>query len=690
MTLWSRFRRSSRAAAPAASFDVFHIPRPAFAWLLAAVVAVILPHVLRMPLWLTGICALCVVGRILIWQGRMSFPGRKTKAALVTLMVVLVIAQFGRSIFSTDATVGVLLTGITLKLLEMQRKRDVLLVLYLCYFTVIAQFIYSQSIPVAVYMGLAVVIITCALMSLTLSQDNQDPWRIFRYCSLILAQSVPLMLACFLLFPRIAPLWAVPLNTAGARTGLSENMSPGDIGDLARSPELAFRVKFDGAAPPYSELYWRALTLDEFNGRTWRRPEYAPEAQFLGPQASTRQPWFDAIEYLGQPVAYNVIMEPTGQNWIYTLQMPAIADDRMLLRRDYQAQSIRRVNQRLTYDATSWFSFRADAGREGNAQRRARALPPDSNPRSRELAVQLREAAASDEAYINVVLSRFRDDGFSYTLSPPVLGDNPVDEFLFETRAGFCEHFASAFTYMMRAAGIPARVVTGYMGGEFNPLDDTLTVRQYDAHAWSEVWLPGQGWRRYDPTAVVAPGRIDQGSNEVLQEQEDFLQDDMFSLVRFSDSPLLNQLRYRLEMIDYAWNRFVLNYDQDMQFNLFSRLFGTVTKVKILLTILGFMVLALGLIAYVVLRVPAQAARSPASRLYLRFCAMLARMGLARQRGETPQQYMQRVSQARPQWHADVEAITHLYVELAYVSRRQDPQKLQELQQRVRRFRLLA
>lgn len=673
---------------PAAPVVVSNIPRYCFAWLLAAVSLVILPHILRMPLWLTAICALCIAWRVLIWQGRMSFPGKKMKVVIVTLMVVLVVAQFGRNIFSTDATVAVLLTGITLKLLEMQRKRDVLLVLYLCYFTVIAEFIYSQAIPVAVYMGLVVVVITSALMSLNQTQDNQKPWHTFRYSAVILLQSAPLMLACFVLFPRISPLWAMPMTTAGARTGLSETMAPGDIGELARSAAVAFRVKFEGTPPPYGELYWRALTLDDFNGRTWRRPEYNLQAQFLGPQADTRQPWFDAIEYKGSSVVYNVIMEPTSQNWIYTLQMPDLVDDRMMMRSDYQVTSIRRVNQRFTYDARSWLDFSVEAGRDSNELRRSRLVPRQSNLRTLALAADMYAAAGSDEAYVDAVLQYFRREGFSYTLSPPVLGEQPVDEFLFESRAGFCEHFSSAFTFMMRAAGLPARVVTGYMGGEFNPYDGTLTVRQYDAHAWSEVWLQGRGWVRYDPTAAVSPGRIDQGSDEVLQEEEQFLQDEMFSLVRFRNSLLLNELRYRLEMVDYAWNRFVLNYDQDLQDTLFRNFFGNVTKTRIMLAVLAFMAVSGLIIAWTMFRLVPTGTRPEASRWYQRFCRILAKHGLARAPGETPQLYLQRIAAGNPQWRDDADAITQLYVELAYVNRPGDPARLRELQRRVRRFRL--
>lgn len=672
-----------------ASHDVYNIPRFAFVWLLASVSAVILPHVLRMPMWLIFICALCIAGRVLIFQGKMSYPSRKVKTVLVCLMFVLVVNQFGRQMFSTDATVGVLLTGITLKLLEMQRKRDVLLVLYLCYFTVIAEFIYSQSIPIAIYMGFVVILISSALMSLNQSPENQSPWRTFRLSGQILLQSIPLMLAIFILFPRISPLWSVPLQSNTARTGLSENMSPGDIGNLTKSAEVAFRVKFAGTVPPYNQLYWRGITLNEFNGRSWQRG-FNVEPQFLGARADRQRPWFEAIEYLGEVVDYNVILEPTNQNWIFTLQMPQITDERMLMRTDYQIDSIRRITQRFSYDARSFLSYRVEAKDSSGEQVRARVIPRRNNIRAIQYASDTRASAASDEAYINTVLQMFRQQEFFYTLSPPTLGDNPVDEFLFDTRSGFCEHYASAFTFLMRAAGIPARVVTGYMGGEYNPYDGTLTVRQYDAHAWSEVWLPEKGWVRYDPTAAVAPQRIDQGSDATLQQEENFMNDEGFSLVRFRNSLLLNELRYRLEMIDYAWNRFVLNYDQDMQFRFFNKLFGNVTKTKVLLAVVGFMLLVIGLIALSLFRSTVVIARPPATRLYLSFCEILAKSGFARNTGETPEHYMRRVSALNPQWQAQLEDITGTYLQLAYINKDIAPEQLQGLKQKIRKFRLLA
>ncbi len=668
--------------------ETYQITRFAFFWLLMALVSVILPHVSRMPVWLTGICAMCMLGRFLIFQGRISYPSNKLKFGIVALMAVLLLAQYGRDIFSTDATVAVLLVGITLKLLEMQHKRDVLLVLYLGYFTIVAEFIYTQSIPIAFYMSLSVVLISSALMALHQNPRHQSPLRTIKLTAVILAQSVPMMLVFFILFPRISPLWSVPIQTNTSSTGLSESMSPGDISNLTRSAEVAFRVKFNGAPPEYSELYWRALTLDEFDGREWRHG-FVEEAQFLSLNTSEQRDWFRNIEYLGEPVTYNVIMEPTNQNWIFTLRMPRIFDDRMLMSRDYQLGSRRRINQRFSYDATSYLENRADIDNEGRQQRRSLVLPAQGNPQAHKFALDLRAQLPSDTDYINAVLEHFREEEFFYTLSPATLGNNSIDDFLFKTREGFCEHYASSFTFLMRAVNIPARVVTGYQGGEFNPFDETLTVRQYDAHAWAEVWLPAQGWVRVDPTAAVAPERISQGSEFTLQEESSFMDDEVFSLLRFRDSLLFNNLRFRIEMIDYAWNRFVLNYDQDMQFSLLTSLLGTITKIKVLLFLIVLMALFIIFIAISVFKKSTTEPRKPVLKHYLRFCSYLGKLGFARIPGETPRQYQERVSHSNPKLASEMQGITQTFVELAFASESVDPEKLKRLRMLISKFRMM-
>ena len=668
----------------------YQVPRTSLTWMLVALVAIIAPHVPRMPVWLVGVCAVCVLARVLIHQGRLSYPGFLIKAGIVIIVMTAMVAQFGRDVFATESTVAILIVAICLKLLEMHRKRDVLLVVYLSYFTLIAEFIWSQSILIAAYMVGCVLLVTAALMSLNQTEEYQNPLRTLKLSSAILLQSVPLMLALFILFPRISPLWSVPLQSASARTGLSDSMSPGDIGDLIASDELAFRVSFEGEQPASSELYWRAITLDDFDGREWEQ-SFNFEPQYLGADRRETRDWFNNIEYQGDILEYNVIMEPTDENWIYTLKVPQIVDDRMVMRRDFQVDSVRNISQRFSYDMRSHLSHRVDTGVSQRLLRRWLSLPDNSNQESLQFAADMREQALSDEAYVRNVLDYFTQQEFFYTLSPPLLGENPVDEFLFATREGFCEHYASSFTFLMRAAGIPARVVTGYQGGEYNPYDNTLVVRQYDAHAWSEVWLEGQGWIRVDPTAAVAPYRIEQGSQFTFQEDEVFLQNAGLSLLRFRNSLFLNDLRYRLEMIDYTWNRFVLNYDQSMQFAFFSRFFNEVTREKIITSSLVFVFLSFSIIIFMVLRKPSRNHLNPATELYLGFCEGLSRQGLSRKRGETPWHYYQRLSRIKPAWAQQIREITEKYIDLVYRRRESDEDKaaIRDLKTQIRQFHMM-
>lgn len=689
---WFRRRPDIRVTA---GVEIYRLPRTALVWILLSLGSVILPHVLRMPFWLTVLCLLCIGTSILIFQGRISHPGSRIKTTVVFLVLVAIIAQYGRDIFSTDAIVGVLVVGIALKLLEMKKKRDVLMVIYLCYFTVLAEFIYSQSIPIAFYMAFCVLIITCALMSITQTEEFQRPVRTLKLSSQVLLQSIPLMAVLFVLFPRISPLWSVPLQSSTSVTGLSDSMGPGDIGDLTRSGDVAFTVEFTSDIPNYNQLYWRGITLEDFDGRQWERARGGfRNAQYLGPDKTEIFPWYRNIRLDSQPVRYRVIMEPTQQNWIFTLMVPQITNDRFYMRREFQVGTTRPISQRFSYDATSYLEHATDLEIDRDSQLfiRSRTLPSGGNPQAREFAARLYEEAGSDRAYINAVLSFIREQEFFYTLSPSLLGEDSIDDFLFNTREGFCEHYASAFTYLMRLAGIPARVVLGYQGGEFNKYNGTLIVRQYDAHAWSEVWLDGEGWLRVDPTAAVAPGRIEYGSQFTFQEDENFLEGEVFSMLRLrGSSQLINDLILRMEMIDYAWNRFVLNYDQGMQFSLFSRLFDQVTKTKILLTVLAVLFLSVGGAAFIVLRKPARKAQLPANALYLKFCRFLAANGIRREAGETPLHYSHRVAALQPQWSGDVAVITDLYMDLAFnaVDAGDEENRLRELRQAIRRFRVI-
>jgi len=673
--------------------DIYQLPRTALVWILTSLSLITVPHVLRMPWWLTLLCAFCIGISILIFQGRVSHPGSRIKTVIVMLVLTAIIFEFGRDVFSTDAIVGVLIIGIALKLLEMKKKRDVLMVIYLCYFAVLAEFIYSQSIPIAFYMAFCVLVIISALMSTTQTEEYQRPMRTMKLSGQVLLQSIPLMAFLFVMFPRIGPLWSVPLQSSSGVTGLSDEMSPGDIGNLTRSGEVAFTVEFESEVPNYNQLYWRGVTLDRFDGSQWTRGGNS-FGQFLGENPRQVNPWFEDIRYEGQQVSYNVIMEPTQQTWIYTLMVPRILDDRLFMLPDYQVETRRPIVQRYRYAADSFLehSVDLDLRRGFGGFRRNTDLPEEGNEQARAMALAMRDAADSHFDYINDVLDYIRNEEFFYTLSPSLLGENKIDDFLFNTREGFCEHYASAFTYMMRAVGIPARVVLGYQGGEFNKYNGTLIVRQYDAHAWSEVWLEDQGWVRVDPTAAVAPGRIEYGSQFTFQEDENFMEGEVFSMIKYrGSSALINDLVLRLEMIDYAWNRFVLNYDQGMQFALFSRLFNSVSKEKILISLISIIFLFVGGTAFLVLRKPTSKPQLPANALYLKFCKFMADNGINRQPGETPTHFSKRVAAVQPQWQGDVADITDIYMDLAFRPNSEESaeEKVSRLKHAVRKFKVI-
>lgn len=676
--------------------EVYRLPRTALIWILASLTAVTLPHVGRMPVWLTVLCVCCVGISILIFQGRMSHPGSKIKTSIVFLVLFAIIAQYGRDIFSTDAIVGVLVVGISMKLLEMKKRRDVLMVIYLCYFTVLSEFIYSQSIVIALYMAFVILIITSALMSITQTEEFQRPMRTLKLSGVVLLQSIPLMAILFLLFPRISPLWSVPLQSTNGITGLSDEMAPGDIGDLTRSGDVAFRVEFGGSIPAYNQLYWRGITLDRFDGRQWSRNRPRVNPQSLNPRALNSEInvalWYQNIQLLGSSVPYNVIMEATQQNWIYTLMVPQISNDRLWMRREFQVGTARPITQRFSYDAESYLDHVVDETLGDRDRRRNTSLPDEGNLQSRAFARQLYEESASDTEFVNAILQYIRDNEFFYTLSPSLLGVDTIYDFLFNTREGFCEHYASAFTYLMREVGIPARVVLGYQGGEFNKYNGTLIVRQYDAHAWTEVWLEDQGWVRIDPTAAVAPDRVEFGSQFTLQEDENFLDDELFSMLKYrSSSLLLNDLILRLEMIDYAWNRFVLNYDVGMQFSLFSRIFDSVNQKKIVMSLLALIFLFTGGVAILVLRKPTRKELAPVNALYLKFCKFLSDNGINRQPGETPMSYCARITAIQPQWSQDVAAITGLYMDIAFApnTKQEADAKTRALKQAIRKFKII-
>lgn len=639
------------------------IPRLTLWYLLAAVGLVVSPHLWRLPVSISLLILACIAWRVLIYTGRAGFPSQLSKLFIVSLGLALTLMHYRGQGAGLDIAVCLLIVGAVFKLLEMREHRDMIIVICLCYVLVMAGFIYSQTILAALLALTSFVVITGALLSLQRGKELTSFGDNSRLALRMVAQSIPLGIALFILVPRVAPLWSMPIPVSSNKTGVSDEMSPGDISNLSRSAELAFRVSFADGTPSHEQLYWRGLVLDYFDGRTWRRAASSVQS----PDMIRRYRDFSRGEYLGEALDYDVILEPTQQRWIYALQLAQFTASDIVQDAYYTLHKDKPLAQRYRYQMRSYLDNRTDRELPNVLLARATQLPEqDSNTQALALARRLRAAATDELAYANSVLRYFREQAFYYTLTPPPLGQSPIDEFLFTSLQGFCEHYAGSFVYLMRAAGIPARVVVGYQGGEQNPFESYTMVYQYNAHAWAEVWLQGRGWVRFDPTAAVAPERISLGAQAVLADQPGFMADGRFSMMRFRNHQWLNSLRLRLDAMDYAWNRWVISYDEDLQLQFLEGLFGEGARENLYIALGGAISLFFALAALVLLRGGGRSGHDLATRHYLRLTADLAQLGLRRQAGEGPVDYGSRVATLRPDLAEDMQSITRLYIALSY------------------------
>lgn len=648
----------------------YQIPRPALIWILAAVVLVIVPQSIRMPLWISGIALLCVCWRVLIYNGRLDYPGRMMRVAVVLFTLLVSLSQIRTLGIGLDSAASLLALGFVFKLIEMRQKRDIYVVISLCFVMSMVAFLYSQSVLTTLYITLVITVTLGAMIAMNRDALLADNAGTARLALKIGVQALPLTIVLFVVFPRIAPLWAVPMQTGVNSTGVTDEMSPGDISQLGRSAQLAFRVQFeDSEAPPHELLYWRGLVLDDFDGTTWRRTRSSSSYSVATALADFRISYEDRIRTSGTPLDYNVIIEPTQQPWLFGLHLAEDVDDRFFRSRNFELFNNGLISQRLRYELRSYTQNQTDILMLDSMRNRSLELADTGNERSLEFASELRARVDTDRDYVYAVLAHFQRNEYFYTLNPPLLGENRIDEFLFDTMAGFCEHYASSFTYLMRAAGIPARVVVGYHGAEQNPYENYLMVYQYNAHAWSEVWLEGEGWVRFDPTGAVSPTRIEQGVQEALRDDPAFLEDDLFSASRLGSIGWLNAMRLRLDAIEYSWNQTVVNYDEDVQFELFQRLFGEVTERKVLILMSTLATIVLIAIGFTVISLEPRIKRSPINSFYLSVCKELAKINLKRKRGEGPHAFRDRVCEQRPELAEAMSELTALYVELNYAER---------------------
>jgi transglutaminase-like putative cysteine protease len=637
-------------------------------WLLASLLMVSAPHVERLPLWVTALAVVLLAWRLHLARGRLPLPRKWLLLCIVAAASAGIYIQY-RTLFGRDAGVTLLILMLALKTLETHSQRDGILLIFLGYFIVITNFLYSQTITTALYMLLCVWVITATMIGLHYTRPQSAYLHRLRTAALLLAQSAPLMLVLFLFFPRVTgPLWGLPQDAFSGVSGMSETMSPGTIINLSLSDAVAFRVEFKSPVPAQRNLYWRGPVMWNFNGRTWTaRPYlyYFGELRF---------------ETNSLPVDYNLTLEPHNDRWLFALDLPDTVPPTAVSTRDFHLRSRAPVTGRIRYPMKSYLEYRMGLDEPPEMRQRALQLPPGANPRAAQFARNLRGKYTDDKALMNEVLAMFRSEQFFYTLEPPPLGEHAVDEFLFDTRKGFCEHYASAFAVLMRAAGIPARVVTGYLGGEFNPLGNYMIVRQADAHAWTEVWFAGEGWVRVDPTAAVSPLRIESGAAAAVPQTGPL---PMFARGGYA---WIKQLRFSWDALANNWNQWVLGYNPQRQRTLLLRAgiddatWRTLAVILIVATGLITLVLAL-----LMLRNMQRVERDPALLAYRRFCAKLESKGLPRNPAEGPMDYASRLASLRPDLAVGTATITRLYVALRYGSDAV-PGAVQALEWQVRKF----
>ncbi len=610
--------------------------------LLVVLAFIAAPHALRLPLWLS-----VGVGAVGLWRWRLTatgrgLPPRWLRVVLTGLAGAGVAMAYG-SWVGLEAGVALLVAMGSLKLLELRRPRDTLVLLYLGYFLIVAQFIHTQAIPAAGYLLIGTWGLTTLLIAVGRDTGGDTPWAHGRLAVRMLGQALPIMILLFIFFPRVgSPLWGMPEEGA-AVTGLADRLEPGSISRLSRSGAVAFRVTFSGSPPPRGRRYWRGPVFTRYKRGRWE----AGERRGGGPPPRDSR---------GRAVRHEVMLEPHSRHWLFGLDLPAAAPSGGRLGPDLALLAKEPVRQVRRYRVVSYPLFRVQP--DTPPGKRYLALPGGAHPRARRLGAGWRQAAANPAEVVELGLTHFRRGGFSYTLTPPALPGSWMDRFLFETRAGFCGHFAASFAFLMRAAGVPARVVTGYLGGEAAPGEDYFIVRQSDAHAWVEVWLHGRGWVRVDPTTAVSPARAERGLGEAVPGG------DPVPLMARSDGGWLKAVRLRLDAMEVAWNRWVLAYGPELQTRFLGR-FGLGRWPRMVAAMAAGLALTGGLVALAVLR-GRRSQRDPAARAYARLERKLARAGLPRRPAEGPRDFGERAAAAFPRKAAALRAIHADYIRLRY------------------------
>jgi protein-glutamine gamma-glutamyltransferase len=647
------------------------IQPPVLIFLLSAIAIITLPHV-----WNIAPAIMAFFFVLLSWRfvgvWKQAWLPNKFILFLLTCAGIGIIYQQHLGVFGRNAGTVIFITALGLKLLEIKTTRDVYFIVFLAFIVAATLFLYQQSIAMAVYIIAACLSLLATLV--IINMHTPDVRKALKTAAIILLQALPLGITFFILFPRLeAPHWTFLQDKTQVKTGLSETLEPGAISDLALSDDLVFRVKFTGAIPPQAQRYWRGPVFSLTDGKKW----------LPLPTRDLQQQPQTSLTFSGASYSYTLLMEPQDKNWVFALDMPAVFTSSLQINTHYQLTTTVNPGIRAEYAIQSYADY--NTGQLSAIERRENLqLPPSISPEITALVRQLRGFDNNPHAFIQQLLTYFRTQSFYYSLTPPLMEEKPIDTFLFKTRTGFCSHYATAFVYLMRVAHIPARVVSGYQGGELNKMGNFLEIKQADAHAWTEVWLENSGWTRIDPTSAVAPERVEQGVNVDRQIASGLVSFDLGQR-NSTAANLAKQLRQAWQNADYSWQRWVINYNNANQTS-FLAAFGLTQLHSMLIWLLIIVsVLTLGLFWWL-MRQPKKAL-DQASLLYQKFTAKLTKVQLHKHASETASAFASRITQRYPELAQPVNNITELFLKIRY-GKNSDDLELKRLKQQIKAFKV--
>ena len=642
-------------------------------FLLLVIAWVLLPQTPNLPLW----CSLLAAG-VLLWRGYLAInnqplPGRWWLLGLLAITIGATLLTH-KTLLGRDAGVTLLVVLLTLKTLELRARRDAFVVFFLGFFCMLSNFFYSQSLLTAFSMLLGLMGLLMVLVNAHMPVGKPPLMQAAKTAAWMAALGAPIMIVLFVLFPRVAPLWGLPSDAVVGKSGLSEKMQVGSIAKLALDDSVAMRIKFGAEPPPLRDMYLRGPVLSTFDGREWRpaRPDFGSRFSVAA-----------SLVVAGTPTNYEVTLEQTNRPWLFVLDAaptsPQLAGYQTAMQADLQWMLNKPASELIRYKAQSFTNFKHGPDKPVIGLREFVELPPGFNPRTLALANEIRRdplyTQAGSAELVQVALERLRTGGYAYTLEPGLYGQNSADEFWFDKKEGFCEHIASSFVILMRALDVPARIVTGYQGGERNSVDDFWVIRQSDAHAWTEVWHEGRGWLRVDPTSAVAPGRT--GASQRLTAPQGVV-GQAFSNI----SPVFTmQLRAVWDALNNSWNQWVLNYTQGKQLDLLKNIGFTSPGWEELAFVLIGIVVAVSL-AGAVWTLWENTQHDPWLRLLGKARKRLAKAGLQSTAASTPRELAQLLSARFGDAHAATLAwLMQLETQRYAACARDERQSVKQLQQ---------